>query len=135
MVEVLEVSTTPEHETAQEVAEFLGYTYVPGMGAFGPDGTLVYTDDDSYLMSEEQEQEMREWREQHRSAPSGLTREGVRSQSKLMWRDPLKIMRFSFWGSRKVLDLHLPRLGPDRSLALWEWKEARRSLAQSEAIT
>lgn len=121
---------TPEHETAQEVAEFLGFVYVPGMGAYRQDGTLVYTDDDSYLMSEEQEQETREWREQHRSAPSGLTRESVRNQSKLMWRDPLKIMRFSFWGSRKVLDLHLPRLGPDRSLALWEWKEARRSLAQ-----
>jgi hypothetical protein len=120
---------TPEHETAQEVAEFLGLVYVPGMGAFDPDGRAVYMDDDKHLMTEEKEQETREWREQHRSAPSGLTREGIRSQSKLIWRDPLKIKRFAFYGSRSVQDTHLPRaVGGGRTLRLWEWKKARRDM-------
>ena len=130
------MSTTPEHETAQEVAEFLGYTYVPGLGAFGPDGRAVYMDDDSYLMSDERERDARAYREQHRSAPSSVTREGIRSQSKLMWRDPLKIMRFSFYGNRTVQDTLLPRaVGGGRVLRLWEWKEARRSLAQLDDNT
>ena len=116
---------TPEHETAQEVAEFLGLVYVPGMGAYRQDGTAVYMDDDSFLMTEEREERSREWRKRHMSAPSGLTREGIRSQSKLMWRDPLKIMRFAFYGNRSVQDTHIPR-GSGYSLRLWEWKEARQ---------
>ena len=120
---------TPEHETAQEVAEFLGYTYVPGLGAFDTDGTLVYTDDDSYLMSEEDEEKSRRYREQECGARVDLTREGTRAYSKLMWRDAgTKIMRFAFFGNRSVLDLHMPRPSGDRPRVLWEWKEDRRSL-------
>jgi len=50
---------TPEHETAQEVAEFLGLVYVPSLGAYRQDGTLVYMDDDTHLMPEEQEKTRR----------------------------------------------------------------------------
>ena len=126
--------TTPEHETAQEVAEFLGLAYVPGMGAFDPDGRAVYIEDATYLMSEEDEEKNRRYREQEYGARIDLTREGTRAYSKLMWRDAgTKLMRFTFWGSRKLLDLHQP--GLDRNLTLQEWKEAKSRLAQSKANT
>jgi len=128
------MTVTPEHETAAEVAEFLGYTYVPGMGAFDPDGRAVYIEDATYLMSEEQEQETRAYREQEYGARINLTREGCRAYSKLMWRDAgTKILRFTFWGSRRVLDLHQP--GLDRNLTLREWKNAKSRLAQLDDNT
>lgn len=126
---------TPEHETAAEVAEFLGYTYVPGIGVYAPDGRALYIEDATYLMSEEEEEKNQRYREQY-GGRIDLTREGNRAFSKIMWREAdTKIMRFTFWGNRKVLDLHLPQSGLDRNFALWEWKEARRSLEKSRAIT
>lgn len=121
---------TPEHETAREVAEFLGLVYAPGMGAFDPDGRAVYIEDATYLMSEEDEEKNRSYQERYYPVRINPTREGCRAYSKLMWRDAgTKIMRFTFWGSRKVLDLHLPRAASDvQSLTLWEWKEVRRRL-------
>lgn len=127
---------TPEHETAQEVAEFLGLTYVPGMGAFDPDGRAVYMDDTTYLMSEEDEEKNQRYREQQYTYQNDLTREGTRAYSKLMWRDAgTKIMRFAFWGSRRVLDLHQPGLDRNRNLTLREWKNAKSRLAQLDDNT
>ena len=120
---------TPEHETAAEVAEFLGLVYVPGIGAYRDNGEMVYIEDATYLMSEEDEERNRRYREQEYGNMIELTREGCRNYSKLMWRDAgTKIMRFTFWGNRRVLDLHQP--GLDRSLRLREWKEVKRRLAQ-----
>lgn len=130
------MTTTPEHETAAEVAEFLGLTYVPGMGAFGPDGELVYMDDTLYLMPEDQEKRALKYRQQEGDYPERyLTREGIRSGSKLMWRDAgTKIMRVAFFGNRRVMDLHLPRAVDDvQSLTLCEWKEARRDMERDLA--
>lgn len=122
---------TPEHETAQEVAEFLGLTYVPGLGAFRDGGELVYMDDATYLMPEEQEKKALEYRQRAGDYHERhMTREGIRAYSKLMWRDAgTKIMRFAFFGNHRVMDLHLPGAASDvQTLSLWGWKEARRDM-------
>jgi hypothetical protein len=87
-----------EYEAAMKVAEHLGLVYMQGVGVYDSEGNLVYVEDATDVMSEEDEARRRAWRVQNMVAPSALTRRSIRYASQLRWRSPEPdLLRFVFW--------------------------------------